>query len=358
MGPAGRPGRAGRAAMDRWGTGRGWRVCLAATWVCGMLGLGGQVLAQAPDGEGPTVAARVDKKEGTVGDVFRLTVTAVGPAGVPPNLPAVAKLDLAPFDILSTDPTVEEKDLGNGRRQWSFHLDVAAYETGELTIPPIPVTYIGQGGRVGTRRTDRVPVKIASLIANEPDAALKDLDAPVVVVEQDLTLAYVAGGLLAALLGGLVAWHIRRRWRARVPFRPAPPPRPAHEVALSKLDRLATQGLADGADVQAFFFELSEVVREYLGARFGFPALEMTTEELVAELEKRAPRGLVLGETEGWLAGCDLVKFAKLAPSTSQARGALEHAIRMVETTRPRLEPPSGEAGRPPPPESTLHVQA
>jgi len=314
--------------------------------------------ALAQETEAPTVAARVDKKEGSVGDVFRLTVTAVGSAGVPPNLPAVAKLDLAPFDVLSPDPVLEEKDLGNGRRQWSFHLDVAAYETGELQIPGIPVTYIGQGGRVGSRKTEPVPVKIVSLIANEPDAALKDPEAPVPVVEQDLTLAYVAGGLLAALIGALIAWRIRRRWKARVPFRPAPPLRPAHEVALGKLDRLATQGLADGSDLQAFFFQLSEVVREYFGARFGFPALEMTTEELVGELARRAPRGLVLGETEGWLAGCDLVKFAKLAPSPAQARGALEHAIRMVEATRPRLDPPAPGPPAGPPPESTTHVQA
>jgi hypothetical protein len=67
----------------------------------------------------------------------------------------------------------------------------------------------------------------------------------------------------------------------------------------------------------------------------------MTTEELVAELEGRAPRGLAPGEIAGWLSGCDLVKFAKLAPPPAEARGALETAIRMVEATRPRFETPA-----------------
>jgi hypothetical protein len=64
----------------------------------------------------------------------------------------------------------------------------------------------------------------------------------------------------------------------------------------------------------------------------------MTTEELVAELERKASSrpGLVMGEIAGWLSGCDLVKFAKLAPTAAEARGALETAIRLVESTRPR----------------------
>ncbi len=62
-----------------------------------------------------------------------------------------------------------------------------------------------------------------------------------------------------------------------------------------------------------------------------------------------------MGEVAGWLAGCDLVKFAKVTPSDFEARGALETAIRIVEATRPRPEPQVGE-GRPvPAPEETAH---
>jgi hypothetical protein len=100
------------------------------------------------------------------------------------------------------------------------------------------------------------------------------------------------------------------------------------------------------------------VIREYLGARFGFDSLELTTEELIDELRRAAGGKLVLGEISGWLSGCDLVKFAKLSPSASEARGALELAIRIVESTRPRPEPQVGAgagakapptAGVPPP---------
>jgi len=86
---------------------------------------------------------------------------------------------------------------------------------------------------------------------------------------------------------------------------------------------------------------VSEVIRDYLGARYDFDSLEMTTDELAAELRRRAGRELVLGEVEGWLSACDLVKFAKISPSAAEARGALEAAIRIVTTTRAHPEPPA-----------------
>jgi hypothetical protein len=136
---------------------------------------------------------------------------------------------------------------------------------------------------------------------------------------------------------------IHRRIKARAAIRPAPPPRPPHQIALDKLDHLARTGFGPDADMQVLYFQLSEVIREYLGARFKFPALEMTTEELMDHLPRRVPRGVVVGEIAGWLATCDLVKFAKLQPPPGDARGALETAIRIVESTRPRppINPPA-----------------
>jgi hypothetical protein len=288
--------------------------------------------------DAPTAAARVDRNEAAIGDRITLTVTTVAPAGVPTNLPT--ELNLDPFEVLSGDPVIEEKDLGDGHRSRSFRIEIAAYQTGALEVPAISVTYIGKDGRVLSRPTEPVPVKITSLLANEPDPQLKDGSEPVPVLEQDLTLVYVGAAIVMAALGAFIALEMRRRWRLRDARRPAPPPRPAHEIALEKLGQLATSGLGSDSDLRLFYFQLSEIMREYLGGRFDFPALEMTTEELTDELGRRAPRGLVPGEIAGWLSGCDLVKFAKLAPPPAEARGALETAIRMVESTRPRFEPP------------------
>lgn len=290
----------------------------------------------ATDTGAPTVAARVTPLEGHVGDPFVLTVSAIAERAVPVNLPSV--VDLGPFTVLDKAEAVEQ-DLGDGRVKREFALTIAAYETGDLDVPPIEVTYLGKGGEVRTVRTEPVQVRLASLIANEPEPELKENAPPVPVWKRDLFWAYVGGALLAAGLGALVTWLIVRRLRRRVVLRPGPPPRPAHEIALERLDRLGALGFLENADNRPFYFAVSEVVRDYLGGRFGFDSLELTTAELVAELRRRADRELLLGEIEGWLSACDLVKFAKISPTAAEARGTLEIAIRIVESTRPRPEP-------------------
>lgn len=304
------------------------------------------------DRDAPTVAARVQAADAVhVGDSITLVVTAISRRTVPVNLPST--MELGAFTVLDRKET--EQDLGDGRVRHEFTLTLAAYEPGEKEIPAVEVTYLGKNGDVRTARTSPVPLKITSLIANEPEPALKDAAGPVVVLEENRILIYGAAGLFAAVLGALVTWLVVRRLRARVVVRPGPPPRPAHEIALEKLDRLGQYGFLEDADNRPFYFAVSEVIREYLGARYGFDSLELTTDELVDELRRKAGRELLLGEIQGWLAACDLVKFAKISPSANEARGTLETALRIVTSTRPRSEPvpPAGDGGAPGAPTGT-----
>jgi hypothetical protein len=250
-----------------------------------------------------------------------------------------ANLDLGQFSELSR--ALDEKDLGDGKMRREFNLRVAAYEPGSLEIPSVELTYFGADGSVKSAQTQPVPIVITSLLANEPEPKLKDNAGPLPVRQRNYLLLYIAGAIVAAGVGAIIALVVRRRLRNRKPVAPAIPPRPAHEVAMEKLDRLGGV-LAEGGDLRPFYFELSETVREYLGGRFGFDSLEMTTEELVAIMRKvplESSRGIVGSEVEGWLSSADLVKFAKVSPSPEQARGALETAIRLVAATRPTVDP-------------------
>jgi hypothetical protein len=289
----------------------------------------------AADADAPTVAARADRAEAHVGDPVHVSVVAIAPAAVPVNLPAT--LELGPWSLL--DRKESEQNLGDGRIRREFTLTVAAYETGDAPVPAIDVTYLGPRGEMRSAHTEPIPVRITSVMANEAEPALKENVSPVTVIEPRMWPAYVAGGLSAALLGGLATALVVRRLRGRRAARPGPPPRPAHEVALERLDRLGAYGFLENADNRPFYFAVSEVIREYLGARYGFDSLELTTDELIEQLRKTSGRELIVGEIQGWLSACDLVKFAKISPSAAEARGALESAIRIVTATRAVPEP-------------------
>jgi hypothetical protein len=212
------------------------------------------------------------------------------------------------------------QNLGDGRVRREFTLTVAAYEPGEAELPAIEVTYLGARGDVKTVRTEPLTIKIASLIANEPEPALKEGTATVSVLEENRVPLYVAGGVLAAALGALISFLIVRKLRMRPGERPGPPPRPAHEIALERLDRLGAYGFIEKRRQPAV---LLRGVRDHPRLPGRPLRLRFAGDDHRRAGRRAAPRAgreLVLSDVKGWLAACDLVKFAKVSPSVR--RGA------------------------------------
>src|SRR4029079_6054412 len=146
--------------------------------------------------------------EAHVGDPIRISIISVAKTGVPVNLPGT--FDLGPFTLLGREET-REQNLGDGRIRREFVLRIAAYEPGEVQLPPIDVTYLGPAGEGKTARTGAVAIKIASLIANDPEPALKDAATPVSVMEENRIPLYVGGALLAAGVGALITFFVVRK---------------------------------------------------------------------------------------------------------------------------------------------------
>ena len=117
-----------------------------------------------------------------------------------------------------------------------------------------------------------------------------------------------------------------------------PPPVPAHIRAKQKLE----QALSLIAQPKPFVIAVSDTARAYLEERFDFRAPERTTEEFLREL---AGTKLLLPEQKDslgeFLAGCDLVKFAKYEPGEKELRELHSSALRLVEETEPQEIPNS-----------------
>jgi hypothetical protein len=294
-----------------------------------LLAVDGGVVAET---DVPTVSARADREEARVGDPVTVVVTAVAKKGVAVNLPPQIELDK--FSLLDKEEGAA-RDLGDGHLRREFSLRAAAYEPGEWQIPAIEVTYLAPGGELKTVQTSPIGIKVTALLANVDKPELKDIAQPVRVFEEITWPYWVAGGAAVMLLViFLSVWLTRKLAQRRVAQAPPAPARPAHEVALARLDALRAEGILERGEWKPFYFALSEIIREYLGARYDFDSLEMTTTEL---LEAVRERNIVT--LEGWCASCDLVKFAKYVPTQTEAQDALEGGYRIVDATRPHAEP-------------------
>ena len=137
------------------------------------------------------------------------------------------------------------------------------------------------------------------------------------------------------------------------PVPPPPPPRPPWEVALEELDEVRHAGLLERQRFAEYFDRVSDAVREYLGARFGFDGLESTTRRDASRCSSACARRCAeLATIAAFLEDCDLVKFARVHADDEECVEALAprraHRAR-DDAPRCRALAPGPRADAPPP---------
>lgn len=294
---------------------------------------GAPIVVPAPPPEAPSVVAVPSAREVELARPFYLLVRVTHAPGVRVNLPAALELGPAIEERRRTDGVAE---AGDGRVTRTFELELMAFDVGELIVPPLPVIYAASG-RSAEVASEPVSITVAGVLGDD-EPELRDIAPPVPVATPNWPLVYAAAALaalflVAALLLAARRWR-RPRAKRRRPGRVAAPHLPPHEEALARLDEVEASGLVDAADRKPAYHELSEIVRGYLGRRYDFPALDLTTGEIRAHLSEMAGGERAAELLGDWLERCDLVKFAGADASPDEARQALYDARRFVEQTR------------------------
>jgi hypothetical protein len=210
----------------------------------------------------------------------------------------------------------------------------------------LPLSVARASGEVLVLCTQPHEITIEDPIANVPDAMPKHNPAPRPQREEWTLLKQAALGAAVALPIGLFAAFLLGRYLRRPrPAPPPPPPRPPWEVALEELFDVRHAGLVQEGRIAEHFDRVSDIVRKYLGARFGFDGLESTTREALSVLRSETPPIAPLEEIEAFLRQADLVKFAKTVPTAENGELALVRAEHIVRETLPALPEGGARAG-------------
>jgi hypothetical protein len=142
-----------------------------------------------------------------------------------------------------------------------------------------------------------------------------------------------------SILGFLLFRKLRRlrgrRGLGPVRRRPKRKLRPAWEIALEGLDRIAAADHVGKGEIARQYVEVTAVLRQYLEDRYGVPALESTTSDLRAFLDGVALAPEARTQLLALLGEADLVKFAKALPQESAARLLEGRARDFVNQTTP-----------------------
>jgi hypothetical protein len=205
----------------------------------------------------------------------------------------------------------------------------------EMVVPSLPIAVQRASNQIVTLCTRPQRIRIEDPTANEDDPKVRP-NPPPRSQREEWTLAKQVsiGVLIGATLAAIGAW-LYLAWKRRPkPVKVVPKKLPWIQ-AFEELAEIRESDLLEQGKNDIYYERVSNTVRKYLGARYGFDGLERTTDEMTSILRRIKPVIEGFAEIIRFLEDSDLVKFARFTPSDGDCRAALARGQSIVHMTMP-----------------------
>lgn len=214
-----------------------------------------------------------------------------------------------------------------------------SFDSGSHVIPVINGYLENLDGSIDTVTFDSGKLEVTTIqidtTSYKPFDVKEQMNYPYTVKEflpwAGILIAFVALVIL------VVRWWKNRKSKNSLFGKPAEPDSP-YIAALKELEKIRNQKLWQNNQMKLYYTRITDVLREYIEARFGLQAMEKTSAEILQEL---LPAGIEKNEYESLkelLEVSDLVKFAKYVASELENENAIPRAIRFISSTAIKTE--------------------
>lgn len=321
---SGRP-KAGRTSITKR-----VKTALATALLTGLT----TVLYAAP----PTITARVEPDSIGIGDRFDVVIdvdrdlvqVVEFPTFNPPPQSGLEVVESHPVDTLRRDG----RHLSLRKRY-----TLAAFEEGKWNLGRPAVLYADKNIVDTLWARDSLYLQVATFQIDSTSQSIYDVkpqwNLPFRFGEVS---GYAKWGALALVLLLAAAYALKRYLESRGKrlgdlFRPSPP-QPPHVVAIKALEALHHQKLWQNNKHKQYYSALTDILRTYVAARWGFGAMEMTSDEIIETMRAEELPDKARMDLTAILRDADLVKFAKATPEAEQNEADYLKAYYFVEETK------------------------
>lgn len=240
---------------------------------------------------------------------------------------------------LAGSPLVDTLKSDSGGTELQTTFTFTSFDSGSHVIPIINGYLENPDGSIDTVTFDAGKLEVTTIQIDT--TSYKPFD-----VKDQMVYPYTVkeflpwGGMLIAFVA-IVLLVLRwwKRWRKkRSLFGKVVEPDSPYVAALKELEKIRNQKLWQNNQMKLFYTRITDVLREYIEARFGLQAMEKTSAEILKEL---LPAGIDKNEYDSLkelLEVADLVKFAKYVPSELENENAIPRAIRFISSTAIKTE--------------------
>ncbi len=300
---------------------RAWlTIALIAAWAAGL---------QAA----PVLDVSLTPPEAPYHHAFTYTLTVEGDGFLEcefPDIPTDAKQVEVRKAALETVP------LEEGKQRIIQHYVVDPIFPGKYIIPALSITW-KNGEEEGTLAVPRAAFHARELTSSEAEAAATfagiaspDAILPPQRFSTNLWIMALLTGILL-LVGAFLAYRYLSR-KKEAPAIVLPP----WDVALNRLRELDRRNLPGSGKIDAYYVDLSAILRYYIEDRFHIRAPEQTTPEF---LDTATQSGVYTEDQQLFLSEflrqCDRVKFARLQPGLEDMTTHFKQVRHFIKDTMP-----------------------
>lgn len=280
--------------------------------------------------------AVIDTSHVLIGDQFNLRIELDQSKNIKIGFPQIGDTLSPTIEVISRSPLDTFHLEKDEQIKIIQNLTITSFDTGRQVIPSfhfdVKMDKLTQ--TIDTRPVEFFVHTMAIDTTKGPVDIKKPYGAPLTLKEVS---PYILGIMLLGALLFFLFYYLRRRKNNKPVFRKSPKPKePPHVIAIRMLDRIKDQKLWQHNQIKTYYSEISDTLRIYIEDRFGIPAMEFTTEEILNSFLQN--KGLVtdksFNDLKNILSLADLVKFAKYMPLLDDHNLTLMNAYFFVNDTK------------------------
>lgn len=269
-----------------------------------------------------------------IGEFVKLNINVTAGKNVKINFPIISDT-IGKIEILEISPV--DTTYTDGKLNYKKILVVTSYEAGKFNIPEFAITYnIDNDTNFRVSLTNSLSLNFSTYDIDTANTDIKDIKPPIQV---PFTLEDLLPYLIAAISIALIYLFIIYMFgKTKVKIQETIPkydPRiPADLEAIEQLNRLEKENLWQNGYYKIYHSRLTDILRVYIHRRYHLNALEMTSNELINELNILESNIVAINSINEILTVADLAKFAKFEPSIVQNQDSMKNAYGFINLTK------------------------
>jgi hypothetical protein len=255
---------------------------------------------------------------------FDATVESIAPT---------IKDSIGSFEVITV-----ERNTANPN-QWLIRL--TSIDSGKIFLPPVEFHFKVNGDTSTHKAYTNSLLLTMTGVTIDPQGEIKDIKPPMSApwLFEDFLPYVIAFILLGVFAGGYYYYRhtIKMKRDILADVKVIIPP---HREALTALRVLEEKKMWQQGLVKEYYSEVTEIIRRFFERRWNIIALELTTEEILAQI-KHVPEALMVWKEMGsFFLIADLVKFAKYQPEPVEHDQEMHSAYEIVRamTSKPPIE--------------------